>query len=864
MTQTTAVTFALAWSVSLADSTEPVPQVEQSKIVARAVSVSKSFGGVHALSNVNLELHAGEIHALCGENGAGKSTLIRLLAGIYTLDAGHVIIGEQTVIENSATSDGFGVAVIHQESVACLDLDAVDNIFVGRELCRVPGIVLDRAAMRQRASEILGSLGESFDIQRPTAQLPLAQRQMIGIARALSQGCRILIMDEPTASLSARETEVLFRIIRRLRDEGVAILYVTHRLEEIFSLANRVTVLRDGKHVATRAIGEVTPNQLIELMVGRDFEPIAAQGAPPLISEGRVELDVHGLSAPGQFENVSFQVRSGEVVGLAGLVGAGRSEVALSIFGINSYGNGSIRVAGETLPSRDVGSSIRRGLALVPEDRQHQGLVQRMSVTSNLSLTVLQRLTKWLFVRRGQERDLASRLIRELDIRAARPTMPVKALSGGNQQKVVIGKWLATKPRVLILDEPTRGVDVAAKAEIHRRIRQLATEGMATLVISSELPELLQVCDRILVMREGRVAGEIDGCKATEQKILALALPDETKSDAEDWSLNRKPSVLRLASSLSREVWLAAMLVVTLLSVGLRSPAFLAPSNVFDIVADAAPVAIIACAVTLVIVSGEIDISVGSVVGLAAAVMGLLCYGEHPPLSVSAAVVCTLAVGLAIGAINGALVTLGRVPSIIATLAMLTVLRGITKLIMRGTDIHGRPEVLREFATGHFLWMPNSIWVAAMIAVAVWLLARYTPLGRRIYAVGSNPSAAPLLGVSPLKTRFFVFALSGLLSAVAAVVLAPRNSLIQPNMGDSMELLVVTCVVVGGTSISGGRGTIAGTLLAVLLLSLVPTALTYVGAPPQWRLAIQGCFILVAVLADNLMRPKRVAGAALA
>ena len=849
----------------MAEPAVDAPDSQPKSVAARAVGIHKSFGGVSALTAVSLELRAGEVHALCGENGAGKSTLIRVLAGIYTPDAGQVTIGTQPLDDGSQTAVELGVAVIHQESVACLDLNAIDNIFVGRELCRVRGIVLDRAAMRQQTSALLANLGEHIDIDRPTAELSLAQRQMIGIARALSQDCRVLIMDEPTASLSARETEVLFRIINRLRDDGAAILYVTHRMEEIFALADRVTVLRDGRHIATHPIGEVTADRLIELMVGREIEPLAADRHTSQVSNYAPQLSVEGLTAAGQFANVTLCVAAGEVLGLAGLVGAGRSEVALAIFGVTPYDSGSVTVFGERLPPGDVSAAIRRGISLVPEDRQHAGLVLPLSVAANLSLAVLRSLTSWSFLRRRRENDLVKSLLQELDVRAARPSLPAESLSGGNQQKLVIGKWLAANPRILILDEPTRGVDVASKAEIHRRIRQLAAEGMATLVISSELPELLKICDRILVMREGRIAGEVPGREATEQKILALALPQSTATET-DGRLSRPtprlPPGLRSSFPLSREIWLALLFVATLSSVGLRSPSFLAPANLLDIAADAAPAAIIGCAVTLVIATGEIDISVGSLLGFAAAVFGLLCYGESPPLSIPAAAACTLLVGLAIGAINGLLVTLGRVPSIIATLAMLTVLRGVTKLAMRGTDIHGRPETLRQFATGRFLSVPISVWLAAAIALAVWLLVRYTPLGRRIYAVGSNPKAAALLGISPHKIRFITLALSGLFSAIAAIVLAPKNSLIQANMGESLELLVVTCVVVGGTSITGGRGTIAGTLLAVLLLSLVPTALTYIGAPPQWRLAIQGCFILLAVLADNWMRPKQVAGVA--
>jgi ABC-type sugar transport system ATPase subunit/ribose/xylose/arabinose/galactoside ABC-type transport system permease subunit len=838
----------------------------EAPVLARVAGVSKSFGGVHALTNANLELRAGEVHALCGENGAGKSTLIRILAGIYAPDSGQVVIDGRDVQPGIDSADDLGVAVIHQESVACPDLDAVDNIFVGREPRRLAGLLLDRRAMRRQTQELLSRLGESIDIFRPTGELPLAQRQMIGIARALSQRCRLLIMDEPTASLSERETKTLFRIINQLRDQGVAILYVTHRLEEVFALADRVTVLRDGKNVATRPVCELTANRLIELMVGREIEPIDEKHNQLLDSAAKVLLDVQGLTSAGQFDDVSLAIHAGEVVGLAGLVGAGRSELALAIFGIARYDDGAVLVSGSPLPPNGIAGSIHRRLALVPEDRQHLGLVLPMSMAANISLTVLRSLTRWGIIRRRQEHDLARRMVNDLDIRAASTSMPAESLSGGNQQKLVLGKWLATQPRVLILDEPTRGVDVGAKAEIHRRIRQLARGGMATLVISSELPELLRLCDRIVVMREGQVAGEVSRRDANEQNLLELALPLGTAAERAGNRLRHDSSVRRLSAVrqllLRREVWLLAMLLVTVSIVGAISPSFLSPTNLLDIAADAAPVAIMACAVTLVIVSGEIDISVGSLLGLTAAIMGLLCYGETPRLSVPAAVICSLFVALGVGAINGLLVTRGRVPSIIATLAMLTVLRGVTKLIMRGTDIQGRPESLREFATGRMLGVPVSVWVALVIASLVWILTRYTPLGRRIYAVGSNPKAASLLGISVGLTRCFVFALSGLLAGVAAIVLAPKNSLIQPNMGESLELLVVTCVVVGGTSISGGRGTIAGTLLAVLLLSLVPTALTYIGAPPQWRLAIQGAFILAAVVADTLMRPRRVAGAA--
>jgi rhamnose transport system ATP-binding protein len=487
--------------------------------------VSKSYGGVHALVDVSLDIEHGEVHALVGENGAGKSTLIKILSGSVEPDAGEVVVAGDTLLPgNVAAAEAAGIAVIHQEVVVFPHLDARDNIFVGREPRRWGGLVLDRIAMRRETHILLERLGEHFDATKPVGELPLAQRQMVGIARSLSQQCRLLVMDEPTSSLSARETEVLFRMIRQLKAEGVSVLYVSHRLEEVFILADRVTVLRDGRHVSTSVIQDIDPAGLIKLMVGRELLNIE-QAERPRHEEGEVLLEVDGLTRHGHFSNITFQVRTGEIVGMAGLVGAGRSEAAETIFGVYRPDAGRVRVAGKVLPLGSVTVANAFGVALVPEDRQHLGLVLPMTVGENLTLAVLQTLAHYGLRSARREREVAARLMRELDVRAASADVPAQTLSGGNQQKLVLGKWLAAKPRVLILDEPTRGVDVGAKAEIYRLIRQLAGQGMATLLISSELPEILAMSDRILVMRNGSISGELSREEATQEKILELALP---------------------------------------------------------------------------------------------------------------------------------------------------------------------------------------------------------------------------------------------------------------------------------------------------------------------------------------------------
>ena len=492
--------------------------------------LSKAYGGVRALSEVGLSVAPGEVHALLGENGAGKSTFIKCLSGAVRPDGGTVRVdGDLLPPGDLRAAETAGIVALHQESTAFPHLSAVDNIFVGREPRRALGL-LDRPRMEREAKALMDRLGETLDLHRPLEELPLAQRQMVGLARALSHRSRLLILDEPTASLSARETQTLFRILRQLQSEGVAVLYISHRLEEVYALASRVTVLRDGRLVGTYPLADLGRDELVRRMVGRELLAEERPEAPE--AAGEVLLDVRGLGRTGQFSDISFTVRAGEIVGLAGLIGAGRSEVAGTIFGIETPTAGTVTVGGEMLPPGSVAAALAHGIALVPEDRQREGLVLPLSVGQNLVLAVQGSLTSAGFRAPTREKAVVTDLMQRLAVKAAGPDVAANTLSGGNQQKLSLGKWLATKPRVLLLDEPTRGVDVGAKAELYRLIRRLARDGMATLVISSDLPEILALSDRILVMREGRLAGEMPRAGATEEKILALALPGESAGAA--------------------------------------------------------------------------------------------------------------------------------------------------------------------------------------------------------------------------------------------------------------------------------------------------------------------------------------------
>ena len=482
-------------------------------------NISKSFGGVRALADVSLSVERGECHALIGENGAGKSTLGKVLAGIHRPDSGQIVIeGQVRVFGSPRDASAAGVGMVHQELAFCPDLSVAENLCMGHYPRRLR-FLLDGGAMRQRAISMLWRIGVSLDVDRPMRTLSTAQEQLVQIAAAVGTGARILIFDEPTSSLSQPESQRLFSLIEDLKRQGVTMIYVSHRLPEVLRLCERISVLRDGRHVGTLDRRQASEDALVRMMVGRHVE---VHRSAELRPSGGPLLSVRGLYSPGKFQDVSFEVRAGEIVGFAGLVGSGRSEVAAAIFGLDRRARGEVTVAGAALPLGRPGAAMAAGIGLVPEDRKQQGLVLNMSGRANTSLAMLRRLRTMGLLLQRRERSVAQEMYRRLDVRAASVEMPVAALSGGNQQKIVLGKWLARGGRVLIVDEPTRGVDVGAKAAIHAILDGLAQQGAAIMLISSELPELLNLSHRVLVMREGRLVGELSRDQATEESVLRL------------------------------------------------------------------------------------------------------------------------------------------------------------------------------------------------------------------------------------------------------------------------------------------------------------------------------------------------------
>jgi rhamnose transport system ATP-binding protein len=491
-----------------------------SDFILQMTNISKNFAGVHALRGVSFDLKPGEVHALLGENGAGKSTLVKIITGVHQPDSGEICIdGSPVHFSDAHESRQAGIAAIYQELSLFPDLNVAENIFVGRQPTASLGRI-DWRRLYAEAGALLASLNVRLDLRQKARNLSIAQQQMVEIARAFSINARILLMDEPTSSLTLNEVDELFTLVRRLRDEGKSIIFISHRLEELFELADRVTVLRDGAYVGTRMVNEVSRDDLIRMMVGRTISNLYPKQD---VKAGAVALKVEGLTQPGVFKDISFELHKGEILGMAGLVGAGRTDVACAIFGVTPAAGGKIEVEGRPVAITSPQQAIELGLAYVPEDRQKHGLIPEMNIVSNISLPVLPQYAVRGWLQDKAERVATYSAARQMELRANNIWQKARELSGGNQQKIVLAKWLATRPRILILDEPTRGIDVGTKAAVHALMSKLAAEGIAILMISSELPEILGMSDQVIVMHEGQVTAHFTRAEATQENIIAAA-----------------------------------------------------------------------------------------------------------------------------------------------------------------------------------------------------------------------------------------------------------------------------------------------------------------------------------------------------
>src|SRR3954469_22684224 len=816
--------------------------------------VTKSFGGTVAVREVSRELRPGEVLALLGENGAGKSTCVKLLAGVHRPDTGEVMLaGEPVHLHAPLDAQRRGVAVMHQHPGLFPDLAVEENLLIGHEQASGLGL-LDRARMRREALRLLDLVGLGCRPDTPLRQLRSSEQQLVEIARALSVNARVLIMDEPTAALSQREVDRLFGVVDRLRRQGVAMMFVGHRMDEIYRVADRVTVLRDGRMVATAAIAEMPRERAVRLMVGRSLSDMYPARAA---IEGRPMLEVSGLERTGAFAGISFALRAGEILGFAGLVGGGRTVIARTLFGVDRATAGSVRLDGREVAFATPGDAMAAGVAYVSEDRIGQSLVMEFSILANASLPVIGQATTAGLIVPGRELGLVRGHLDRLRLRFKSYLQPVKTLSGGNQQKVVLSKWLATNPRLLILDEPTQGIDVQTKAEVHGVIADLARQGLAIILISSELPELLGMCDRIVVLREGRITAELAASEATQERVLYAMTDAGSTASAPTEPAERLPAEapgtagwLR-SLAVRRELGLVLAMAAVIVPVAIVNPRMLSGANLSALAMDAGLLTIVAAGQMLVVLTRNIDLSVASVIGLAAYVAADLLR-SHPGIGVPGGILAAMGVGLACGVVNGLVVTVGRVPSIVVTLGTLTLFRGLTSLYAGGKQVSADqvPQAWLDMTGASLAGIPGVVLIGLATLLVLGFVLRSTAVGRELYAIGSNPDGAELIGIRVRRRVLGAFACSGLLAGFDGALWASHYATIDARVALGFELTVIAAVVVGGVAIRGGSGTVPGVALGALTLLVIRNGLTLVRVDPLWLQGVYGLVILVAITID--------------
>jgi rhamnose transport system ATP-binding protein len=845
------------WARNLND-TNPGCSLEAPVIELRGIT--KRFGPVEVLSDVDLSLRAGRVHSLAGENGAGKSTLVKILGGIYQPDSGRILKdGMDTTILGAADARRQGIAVIHQHPAVFPDLSVAENVFVGRQPRRMGGI--DWAAMTGKAQELLSSLRVEIDVRVPVKMLSIAERQAIEIAKALSIDARVLVMDEPTSTISSREVERLFEIVERLKKQGVAILFISHFIDEILGLGDEVTILRSGKRIITTHTADLTPAQTVHHMIGTEpgafFPKEDTQIGKPILS-------VQGLSGAGFVEDVSFEVRTGEILGFFGLVGAGRSEVAQMLFGITRPDRGEIRVGGHLVRPRSSRHAMRLGISLLPEDRHQQGLVLPFPIRANATLPILRQLANRLgIVDRAKETQIARDFAGRMRVVATGVEQLTNTLSGGNQQKVLLAKWLIPSPRVLILDEPTRGVDVGAKAEIHRIISHLAAQGLAVILISDDAREVIGMADRIIVFRSGHIAAESARASFDREAILLAAAHTARDHDASNpprAALTRPAEKTAALSHGSlrgfigrlmriRELGLVLALLIICLAVTMREPRFLQGANLEQVALSATLVCIVALGEALVIIARQIDLSVGAIVATSAFISaGWL--EHHPNESILFVLLLGCAVGGALGVVNGLVVTAFRIPAIVATLGTLAMYRGGVIVLAAGRQISATvlPDTYGDIARLHVAGVPLLVWLAVLFTVGFGLAARFTRTGRNLYALGSNQESARFAGISEQRHIALVFILSGLLCGLVGVLWGSRFGTVDAVIAPDLHLQAISAVVVGGVSIFGGSGSVYGAALGAVIFAVLQNGVQLLGINRFWLQAVLGATIVVTVV----------------
>ena len=841
------------------------------------VGLTKAFAGNVVLRDVELEVRRAEIHGLVGENGAGKSTLINLVTGVLQPDTGEIAL-DGSVVDHLTprAAEERGIATVHQELSLCPHLTVAENVYLGRLPTSYGRIDYTKIASGTAAA--FADLGVVIDPQAVAGELSLADQQLVEIAKALVARPRLLIMDEATSALDSGQVELLFAALRRLRDDGTAIIFVSHRLEEIFAIADRITVLKNGEYVDTVPAAGTTTNDLVQLMVGRQMEDVFPPKPPATeVRAAPVVLSVRNLSSGKRFHDVSFDLHRGEILGLGGLQGQGQRELLAALFGVHPV-QGEILLGDQPISVRSPRSAMQRRIAHVPEDRKTDGLIVQLPASENLSLPSLNRLDRYGLLDRDRERRLVEGLIDKLRIRLRSPRQTLVRLSGGNQQKVAIAKWLPLVPEIYLLAEPTRGIDVGTKQEIYRLMRELTAAGASILLISSDTIELLGLCDRVLVMYERQPVAMLVGDEVTEENVVHASVAGHQNGRAVINPTQEVPTLLEApADGLAAATLGAAGLPAVDSRAKTRSPARrlgglprawqdVAPiygvtlvfalvyfsltretfglRTVTNLSAYLFPLFLVAMAQSVVMLTGGIDLAVGQMMSLATVVLATQMVDT--PLSKVTAVVIVLIGGALLGLATGSIVTFIRLPAIIVTLATSFIWAGWALFILSVPGGHLPVSFAQDF-TGRIMGViPTTLVVLAAVLV-IWKLIKLSPLGLSIYAVGDNARGAFVSGVPVRRARIAAYIIAGVMTAMAGIGLSAYAATGDPLIGAPFSLASISAAVLGGISFFGGQGQLKGTVAGALTLGLMTQVLFISGLSPAYQRVIYGAVLVVAL-----------------
>ncbi|MDX3925881.1 MAG: ATP-binding cassette domain-containing protein [Shinella sp.] len=821
-------------------------------------SIRKVFPGVTALSDISLSIRRGEVHALLGQNGAGKSTLVKVLTGVYRPDGGEILLdGKPLRLRDPADAEANGIAIVHQDQQLVAQFDVVQNMFLGQE--RLQGGLLDRAQMDIIAGEALRRVGARFSPDTLVRDLSVAERELVSIAAALIREPKVLVLDEPTASLSENEAELLFAMVRSLRDQGVTIIYISHYLDEVIELVDTITVLRDGQLVATQEAAETSRAEIVRMMVGREISQLYPKER---IEPGETLLQVQDLHQGQAVQGVDFSVRRGEIFGIAGLMGAGRSELAMALIGALPRSSGSVTLKGKASHPVDPGAAKRQGFALIPEDRRHEGLITDMSMRDNLTLPKISGWSRFGILNLKREKADADDLVQRLAIQPPNIRQLARNLSGGNQQKIVIGRWLPGDSEVFLFDEPTTGVDVGSKVEIYRQMVELARRGAAVIFISSDFEEIAGMCDRVAVMHKGRINAMLEHDEANPETILywASGSKDETgasrtSAGSDESSEKPTPAASSSAGALSRWGTIGGM-ILALAVIAFLAPNFLSIGNIFDVFKQGSVLAFIALGLTIVLIAGGFDMSAGAVSQLTTNLAaGTLIAGA----GAAAAIGIGLSAGLALGGLNAFLVLAFGMPPFVATLGTMFMTMGVTLLYNGGQalTLSARPEFF-FIGQGYVGPVPFVFILLIVATLVLHVLLRRTRLGLRMYAVGQNLPAAELRGLRRGPYAFASFAIGGGILGLAGVILS-SYSYGASALASGIDFLIsaLAAAFLGSTLSRAGDLSVVGTVIIAIFLASLSNGLILIGISSQALPGIQG-MVLILSIALGVMRRRQI------